>query len=320
MPSPHVQQLHVSRISPRKWKGTIQPTWQVGKVPSGGYITALLLKCITEELKAASKESPLSGRKHPPNAHPDILTANCHFLSSSLPGDFSANVEILKSGRTTSTGQASLFQDGIERFRCIASCGDYKTAAKSGPNMFCLAKSSTPPQLPPINQCKRVQAGDNTPQSVRSRVHLMLPEIAYKQYLDCRRTQDDGTFDEEVLLRRAEAVKDGNASYAGYCFFADGSEPTLAAAPLYLDASVPPILGAYVTGWVPTINWTVQFKCHPKPGPLKFQFDTSTVNGGFLEEDGRLWDSEGRLIAMSRQLAMVGVSQSNKTRLINSKL
>ena len=143
MTPPRAQQLHVFRISPQKWKGTIQPTWQVGKVPSGGYITALLLKCITEELKAASKESPLSGRKHPPNAHPDILTANCHFLSSSLPGDFSANVEILKSGRTTSTVQASLFQDGIERFRCIASCGDYKTAAKSGPNMFCLAKSKT---------------------------------------------------------------------------------------------------------------------------------------------------------------------------------
>ena len=186
--------------------------------------------------------------------------------------------------------------------------------------MLSLADTSNPPQLPPMSQCTRVQAGDNTPQSVRSRVHLMLPDSAYQQYLDCRSTNDDGTFDEELLLKRTEAVKGGRASYAGYCVFEDGTEPSLAAAPLYLDASVPPILGAYVTGWVPTINWTVQFKGHPKPGPLKFQFDTSTVNGGFLEEDGRLWDSEGTLIAMSRQLAMVGVSQSNKNRPATSKM
>ena len=161
--------------------------------------------------------------------------------------------------------------------------------------MVSLADTSNPPQLG-MSQCTRVQAGDNTPQSVRSRVHLMLPDSAYQQYLDCRSTNDDGTFDEELLLKRTEAVKGGRASYAGYCVFEDGTEPSLAAAPLYFDASVPPILGAYVTGWVPTINWTVQFKGHPKPGPLKFQFDTSTVNGGFLEEDGRLWDSEGTLI------------------------
>ena len=54
-------------------------------------------------------------------------------------------------------------------------------------------------------------------------------------------------------MKRTEAVKGGRASYSGYCVFEDGTEPTLDAAPLYLDASVPPILGAYVTGWVPTI-------------------------------------------------------------------
>ena len=53
----------------------------------------------------------------------------------------------------------------------------------ASPNMVSLADTSNPPQLPPMSQCTRVQAGDNTPQSVRSRVHLMLPDSAYQQYL-----------------------------------------------------------------------------------------------------------------------------------------
>ena len=37
------QQLNVSRVGPTEMKGIVMETWQVGKVPSGGYITALLI-------------------------------------------------------------------------------------------------------------------------------------------------------------------------------------------------------------------------------------------------------------------------------------
>ena len=62
----------------------------------------------------------------------------------------------------------------------------------------------------------------------------------------------------------------------------------------------------------PTINWTIQSKAHPCPGPLRFRFKSSHVNGGFLEEDGEIWDQDGKLIAISRQCALLGVSQANR--------
>ena len=68
------------------------------------------------------------------------------------------------------------------------------------------------------------------------------------------------------------------------------------------------VLGAYR----PTINWTIQSKAHPCPGPLRFRFKSSHVNGGFLEEDGEIWDQDGKLIAISRQSALLGVSQANR--------
>ena len=300
-------------------------TWQVGKLASGGYVATLILKCVRGELLAASKEGPLPGQKRAPNPHPDILTCNAHFMAKTELAPFRVAVDILKSGGSTTTVSASFLQQGTERIRLMATCGNVAAASKKGPSLSGLGGdvgSMVRPSLPPLHACVRLDGGDNTPQSVRSRVHMFVPPSSAAPYQDCRKTRPDGTYDEEMLLKRTHAVQGGKgkASYSGYCVFEPNNmelspqyEPTLFSSPLLLDAGIPPILGAYVTGWVPTINWTVQFKQHPCPGALTFTFETSTVVGGFLEEDGKLWDSKGNLVAISRQLALVGVSQTSKT-------
>jgi len=52
-----------------------------------------------------------------------------------------------------------------------------------------------------------------------------------------------GTYTDEMLRKRAIATQRGVADYAGYCQLADGTEPMLSEAPLYLDAGIPPIFG-----------------------------------------------------------------------------
>jgi acyl-CoA thioesterase len=73
------------------------------------------------------------------------------------------------------------------------------------------------------------------------------------------------------------------------------------------DAWPPAVFGALdVPTGVPTIDLTVHFRHQPAPEPgwLFVRFRTTLVADGYLEEDGEVWSSDGRLLAQSRQLAI----------------
>ena len=53
----------------------------------------------------------------------------------------------------------------------------------------------------------------------------------------------------------------------------------------------------------PTLELTTHVRAKPAPGWLKVQHRTRNFAGGMFEEDCEVWDSSGRLVAQSRQLA-----------------
>ena len=90
----------------------------------------------------------------------------------------------------------------------------------------------------------------------------------------------------------------------GWVRFADGREPDVAALPLFADAFPPAVFAHVPSSWVPTVELTVHVRGRPAPGWLIGSFRTRYLVDGYLEEDGELWDSTGRLVALSRQLAL----------------
>lgn len=82
------------------------------------------------------------------------------------------------------------------------------------------------------------------------------------------------------------------------------------AGPLFLlvalDALPPATFDLGLAGWsswAPTLELTAHVRALPAPGWLKVAHSTRNFAGGLLEEDAEVWDSAGRLVAQSRQLA-----------------
>jgi hypothetical protein len=69
------------------------------------------------------------------------------------------------------------------------------------------------------------------------------------------------------------------------------------------DALPPATAGVVLSRWVPTLDITVYIRAIPAPGPLRLRFRAQMIQDGFADEICEGWDSAGRLVLQSTQLA-----------------
>ena len=116
----------VEPVGPGVFAGRLTDRWNIGSVPNGGYVLAVVLAAVRQTLVA-----------------PDPLTVTAHYLRPSAPGPAHVYVETIKTGRQYSTVAARLLQNEKENVRVLATYGDL--TAQSGPvHVF-----GAPPALPP---------------------------------------------------------------------------------------------------------------------------------------------------------------------------
>lgn len=245
-----------------RWTGRVHPAWNIGGNPNGGYLLALAMA-------AARELAP---------GHPDPLSTTVHYLRPGLPGaECEVRATRIRSGRTLSTVQATLLQDGKERLVLMAAYGNLDDGSGS------TTLGVDPPAIPPPDECVQ-RSGEEQ--------GIDLPILSR---VDIRLHPDE-----------ARAGAAGQAQVTGWIRLRDGREPDSHALPLFVDAYPPSVFGLLgVVGWVPTLELTVHVRRRPAPGWVLGQFRTRDLVAGRLIEDGMLWDSTGTLVARMRQLGLV---------------
>lgn len=261
--------LHTAGDS--RFTGRVDPSWNIGTNPNGGYLLSLAVAA----LRQAAPQ------------HPDPLSVTVHYLRPGLADQpCTVDAQVVRSGRTLTTGRATLTQEGGARIEVLAALGDLSVSAASGaaspPGLTIAA-----PDMPPPDRCV-ARSGDE--QGV---------DLPIMQRLDIRLHPDEA---------RAGAV--GRAQVSGWIRFRDDRPPDTLASLLFVDAFPPSVFGLLgMVGWVPTVELTVHLRRRPAPGWMLGQFRTHDMLDGRIIEDGVLWDANGDLIAQSRQLALVRMAE-----------
>jgi Thioesterase-like superfamily len=211
----------------------------------------------------------------------DPITLTAHYLAPSAPGPVQLETRVIKSGKrfTTASGEIRDVEGGRVRMTALGAFGD---AADGMPDYA----SAGPPELPPFEECPERAA------------HNGAVLVAFASKVAVRLHPNVASFHETGQL--------GTGLVTGWFGFKDGRPVDTLSVLLACDAFVPAIFTLdQPGGWVPTVELTVQVRGVPAPGPLRCRFITRFVQGGYFEEDGELWDSEGRLVGLSRQFALV---------------
>ncbi len=208
------------------------------------------------------------------------LSITSHFLAPGPVGEAIIDITTLRDGRRMAVARATLSVDDRPIIALLGTFAPPAVPDETAPSF----DSSAPPELPPIDECVRrgppVASGFGTRTS--SRYH-----------------PDDGGF--------AVGQKSGRPLARGWFEFADRGPIDEFGLLLVADAFAPVCFSVHdvPVSWAPTLEMTTHIRARPADGPLRVRFESRHLRDGYFEEDGEMWDSDGLLVAQSRQIALV---------------
>ena len=253
----------VKRQSDTSFTAELGAEWKVAGAINGGY----LLGVAAQALRANSPKAP------------DPLVVSTYYLGPGEAGPADITTRLIRAGKSSATFALDLTQNGSPKTTSLATMGNLGALPDD------VATSATPPELPDPEHC--VDVAEAPGGFVES-----APIV--KRY-DMRIDPDTAGF--------AMGKPSGRGLLQGWIRLADGAEPDPISLLAFLDAFPPVMFDLGRFGWAPTMELTTHLRAIPAPGWIAVKLYTRNIAGGMFEEDCELWDSNGRLVAQSRQLA-----------------
>jgi acyl-CoA thioesterase len=252
-------------------RGHLGEGWLIGHAINGGVLMALGASAAASGLASVG--------------HPDVLTWGAHFLSAAPAGPVEVRVEVLRVGRTVSTAEMRVVQrdDEGRAHERVRMTGTFGTLDRAEP----VHRAPEPPQVPAPDECLPARR-DGSP---------VARDIVLLDRMDARVDPSTAGF--------AVGRPTGRGVIRAWLRLEDGRQPDVTMLPWAVDALMPVSFDLGAPGWAPTMEMSGQLLGRPAPGWLLAELTTDTVVGDLLVEDASLWDSTGRLVARSRQLAGV---------------
>jgi acyl-CoA thioesterase len=260
--------IAVTRTAPGDYAAELDAGWMVGAGVNGGYLLATLGNAI---------RATVPGK-------PDPISISAYYLSASTPGPARISTDVKRDGGSVATVAAELVQagaDGVEQTRltALATYGDLD-ALPDG-----VETTATEPDLPPHDQCV---SNALAPEDVW-RIAPMMARFEMLFHPD--------------HIGWAVGQPSGSGVISAWFRLKHGREPDPISLLTVVDLLPPVTFDLGRPGWAPTLELTAHVRAVPAPGWLKVRHETRNVAGGMFEEDCEVWDSAGRLVAQSRQLA-----------------
>ncbi|MGA9101445.1 acyl-CoA thioesterase [Aeromicrobium sp.] len=217
-------------------------------------------------LRAIAQESPLH----------DPLTVSISYFRPPAVGDATVDVTALRIGKRVATFEAVLTQDHKPVVHAVASFHDADATGD-------LEHLSPAPDYPRPDDCIDVMSA------------VPMGTVPILDRFDYRHESVPGWMAEEPS---------GDTSATFWVRFKDGRPVDAIAAAVLVDA-YPPVTAEIGQLKSATVQMTVHFRRRPVTGWVLAHVATRHVIDGYHDEDVELWDEDGRLIAQSRQLAIL---------------
>ncbi|MFC6152625.1 thioesterase family protein [Nocardioides yefusunii] len=239
--------------------------WSVGGGINGGFQMAVVGQALA---------SAVPGKPHP-------VTFAAHFLSAATGGPALVRTTVRREGGRFATLSADLVQDDVVRLTVTATYSDLALLPDT------VATTAAPFAMAPLEECVSTSFA---PPELKKVAPLM-------ERFDMR-------FDPSSI-GWAVGEPSGAGELRAWFRVEEGQAPDPVQLLLAVDALPPVTFDLGLPGWAPTVQLTAHVRAVPADGWLRLRQVTRNVAGGLFEEDCEVWDSADRLVAQSRQLAVL---------------